>query len=793
MSINFKSTEDDWKTKLAGDIRPGRPEIERAFAEQAYSFIKAKAGGLMEDQWCLGFELIHSNDDNSRIIGAFVFRVGPTLWLAPVFFLNGQIKGDQFLWNSKKKLLVPLCNEWAEHIIRTSSSQLTQEGQLVDRAEVERHSGLGYDLNTIARQPHRLTKSASQALGLPGLGNSTEQQIVDIFGPVATENGPLTRQMLKVASDDFVDRLLATMEGSDKFAETMLQFTDGDLEPFKDAAIRATQVKVASEPPPALTFRIGMLPKVAADTKANMPANKAMWNHGFEVEDPRLPVDTVKMVQTDLQFASLEIGTVADIPVIGEEATARALVMRSIDLRPLNLSNGYYTDGPYPCGDKEQHLHLYFVDTNTTSRVLPQEVNGISLTDEDPTSRDVIEKIMKEPSVGETYYITTTAGKTITARPYYVVEMDKRKSGFVNLVVAPIYQYGLTGEHIAILMDESKSTDFKNGILGGDVAFLPCALEEKKQSNSPKYPYESESLIGNKKPAESPVPMPARSLFEIITKNNGLVVNANKSDRDKNYRLKIAYHNHEDENYVFDHPVKLAAALCLRVGLSGNDAMEVINELDENYRTKFATIAPVEMTKVALNNPSASLMRGYTQREPNWQPHFDSYNNVLTDFPREFQTSVSQQQSGRPSMEPNEMMQLMINQGSANAPAQEQNPQILPFDELMNMKPTDIETAMKDRNLMFATEHGVIGQLINTYDSGRVIAELIPDIEIGLDRLGRILFLLYWKPTDFERIYGSDELLQRETQLSGTFRSLGLLVLDLKKKPLDAAGSSQAL
>jgi len=79
-------------------------------------------------------------------------------------------------------------------------------------------------------------------------------------------------------------------------------------------------------------------------------------------------------------------------------------------------------------------------------------------------------------------------------------------------------------------------------------------------------------------------------------------------------------------------------------------------------------------------------------------------------------------------------------------------------------------------------EHGLVGSLINTYDSAAMIDKYIPDLEQALDRLGRILFLYYWKPRDFEDAYGADDMSNLENQLLSTFQSFGELVLELLKK-----------
>tara|TARA_B100000579_G_C22848316_1_gene865797 strand:- start:3431 stop:5470 length:2040 start_codon:yes stop_codon:yes gene_type:complete len=79
-------------------------------------------------------------------------------------------------------------------------------------------------------------------------------------------------------------------------------------------------------------------------------------------------------------------------------------------------------------------------------------------------------------------------------------------------------------------------------------------------------------------------------------------------------------------------------------------------------------------------------------------------------------------------------------------------------------------------------EHGLVGSLVNTFDSTIMIDKYLVSLEDGLDKLGRILFLFYWKPNDFSQLYGSDDQASLENKLLSNFKSFGDLVLELLKK-----------
>ena len=111
----MKYDNSDWR-KNAAATYPDQ-DVEKAFLDQAYVFIQNKATPLMRDPYRLGFEIVFKNDDNTRMVGIFVFRVDDDLLYAPVFFINGEIKGTDLLYRHATKKFVPLTNDWCLSLI----------------------------------------------------------------------------------------------------------------------------------------------------------------------------------------------------------------------------------------------------------------------------------------------------------------------------------------------------------------------------------------------------------------------------------------------------------------------------------------------------------------------------------------------------------------------------------------------------------------------------------------------------------------------------------------------------
>lgn len=111
-------------TKVADDATGGGQEssFEQSFAALANAYLKDKAPGLLDFE--IGFQLLDKNEDNSKAVGVIGFKVGPTWLYAPVFFLNGDLKGHELLYIKNQDLFVPLKENWLNYILNRRPHEL---------------------------------------------------------------------------------------------------------------------------------------------------------------------------------------------------------------------------------------------------------------------------------------------------------------------------------------------------------------------------------------------------------------------------------------------------------------------------------------------------------------------------------------------------------------------------------------------------------------------------------------------------------------------------------------------
>ena len=71
----------------------------------AYAYLRDKAPRLLD--YMVGFQLVERNEDNTKAMGVFGFNVDKQWLYAPVFFLNGDLKGHELLYVKGNDSFVP--------------------------------------------------------------------------------------------------------------------------------------------------------------------------------------------------------------------------------------------------------------------------------------------------------------------------------------------------------------------------------------------------------------------------------------------------------------------------------------------------------------------------------------------------------------------------------------------------------------------------------------------------------------------------------------------------------------
>src|SRR6185436_14894223 len=163
---------------------PGDDEagFEQSFSQLAHTYLQSKAPGLMDYE--VGFQLVDKSEDDSKALAVTVFKVGDMWLYAPVFFIDGDLKGHELLYIKNQDLFVPLLEEWLNYLLnrrphqmgKPVSKNLREHGVLPPNLYQLKYPPSKYaserqdkDANDKAHKPHSAALAAGAALAGAGL------------------------------------------------------------------------------------------------------------------------------------------------------------------------------------------------------------------------------------------------------------------------------------------------------------------------------------------------------------------------------------------------------------------------------------------------------------------------------------------------------------------------------------------------------------------------------------------------------------------------------------------------
>lgn len=254
-----KNKTPAWKQQLAGMGQYARTGVksaalggkgddtpfEQAFSNLAHAYLSDKAPGLLDHE--IGFQLLDRNNENTKAVGVFAFKVG-SLWMyAPMFFLNGDLKGHELLYLKNQDMFVPLKENWINYLVNRKPNIL---GQGVDRNLTQ----LGQrqpDFTQMSRSPSKFG-SANPTLKemitavMPALAKTATMNTATALNELGA--GLNLPKFLKEAGLDVVSKLVSTCKYAPQLASVIEEFHGLNVikEAIEANTARALQTKIAS-------------------------------------------------------------------------------------------------------------------------------------------------------------------------------------------------------------------------------------------------------------------------------------------------------------------------------------------------------------------------------------------------------------------------------------------------------------------------------------------------------------------------------------------------------------------
>ena len=736
-------SDNDWKKYAAGTY-PDQ-DVEKAFLDQAYVFIQNKATPLMRDPYRLGFEIVFKNDDNSRMVGIFVFRVDSDLLYAPVFFSNGQISGTDLLYRHNTKKFVPLNNDWCQYLISLSNYS---EGKKSPKDRTLASKGM----------------NVQELVTPPAYKSASVKEVWEDMQKEAGE-GPEKGSLLK----KFI------MEDGGYSAVQLL--TNTATENTKYAGYLAAHVGMENVMPDELNEDTRNKP---APVKEELIYEKGFFGEKYASKGGKITDTRTKLV----------------CKIITNESDKEHKA-DSYGGKHVRWEHGVYdiihkdgTSGKYKVAAIEDSKDVLVLADDGWQQVPADSLSIVGHEKDAASVNKVYDKTKWHTDAG-------TSGDHVLKFLQLLQEQ-----GMLNERGLEAFNAG--GDEAAILANEL-TPEGEEYTQNNYDSFIKALLDQQAVGHEKDAASEESHLKEGSWYAQVlstdenlKVTEPFQVVKEMDTLSDGVerykIKGAsghadwlNFRDDEEKYFLQLPQGDATFklmDNSNFDQLAKGANLSKAMVFPRGHyfvvDSVKGMSSEMPKLASQIYLMAELGMDEETSENIMEKAASGRFTFY--YEPLEKNATNLSFQQPPEFYAGFDPD-FGIPSESP-EKMTVISDSDQPEDPAQRigDGMKFENGDQIGTHNADSLAQLSMDTGQSQLFEHGAVGNLVDTYDSTMLIDKYIPVMEDGLDKIGRILFLFYWKPNDFSRLYGSDDQSGLENKLVSNFKSFGDLVLELLKK-----------
>lgn len=738
--------------------------FEKSFLSLAQATNRDKVPALQK--YMVGFQVLQKDDDDTRAVGVFGYKVGKDWYFAPVFFLRGQLKGTDLLYSHSDRLFVPLDDGWVSYFTNkddyspASPARIPEGGSIADPdfsfltdvpgsvvAAGNSSSGMQFSTKSAAMLCTDEVSARELDLATHGLLEKLRkaaESVFDLRDMFAQGKKPSVSQLCKRAGvpglPDILrvypqarKKLAAQMRDVD-FTNAVLQFYDvGDLAPKSNWRAAQSKRAEAARPAPEADLVVVQTPNDSGYEQLS-PEGKIKVLDGEQVIEDRREVTSTLLIDDTSRYSNPSGSGVWDvllqngktIPalvccdpyVIGEGRTQNTCVVyagadgmccaRTNDVWVTGRSSAKFTGRSIY--DVEQGARgLVLLPNGRTS--LPCAV--VNRTRGDVLQLDVIQGVLDRADYG-TGEVKDVASSQLEHGDYsWRIENFNRNSRQIDcdstagITLSPRTVTARCSGRMSFLSDNCRwlAIAYEKGtsMLGSDADGVEDYVAYVKLQ------------LGTASDVESRLFKVAQCL-EVVRDRHGDYTLSTEAGR-KHFTPKSAI-------------VHLVCTHDLRV----DDAIRVLGRCKRANTVQQVFVAPPAKSASRFTLPDST--------------HFDADMGM----------SVSEPISDTIDMRDDEVVDV-----------------------------TQDETVQK---IMYAAQAGkkdifdvaLLKNLARAVDVDSIVSAMLPDMLRALDKIGRMLFLFYWHQQAFITRYGREELPDIEEGLRNVFKSLGETVLYLKQK-----------
>ena len=736
-----------------------RVPFEQALSNLAHAFLRERAPQLIPYE--LGFQLLEKNEDNDRAVGVFGFKVGPQLLYAPVFFLNGELKGHELLWLKDSDTFIPMEESWINYILNRKPTVL---GETVD-PDLRMLGAERPAMRQFRDSPSKYAsvQPAWLQVGLPGLMYAKGRHVAV---------PPAVPELVK-SSAWAAHRFLQMIDVRPQLAEKFAQCYGTDL--LKCAVDVARTITTVC---PIEQKREKRAKTITGSIWRSTPPCHPNADLRIWVYDGTRPSDL-----DEKQAATLKRDGVYIADMREDKNTSQVLNVQF----PLAMQNPDQT-GIYEILTKPDSFdRCLFVDKPQGDRGRKTGCVLVRIGDDDNKAYTVTHP-------AKVFAVEKESGEEYDSYWQALPEAKNLERGATYMLLTPSGQGTYPFEVEETMPSEGEETCYKIWWKGGYGDDRPDCLPSVARRES-FYEYEGDSccdLISLNRIKGKNFVNRIKTLF---------VPPGTKMLRLKKSRLPNDYKHPEPIDPKNSEPPALRPGrhIDLQMGIyKTSSELKVINTGSEAWIN--GTRLP---TKAAL----ISLMKDYGLREKaardvlgkaqsrgghTWRIKYAQPYGAQANVPFELQQGgpyappiPTNEQTGQDtvfgSMTPTqEYMEEEYAVPALETTNARPNYALPPEPETMNQVMQAAQTGQQE-----ILDTSVLSNLLNASRDDTLIDQHLPNLVKGLDSIGRLLFNFYWHHDRYEDRFDAGELPELEDAMRNSFENLGELTLKLKQKAIE--------
>lgn len=760
--LNVVRSHDRSQTKSAslggrGDDTP----FEQAFSNLAHAYLRDSAPKLLDHE--VGFQLLDRNRENTKAVGVFAFKVGSQWLYAPVFFLNGDLKGHELLYIKNQDMFVPLKENWVNYLINRKPNIL---GSGIDR-NLSQFGQRQPDFTQLSRSPSKFgsaqpTLKEMMTAVMPTLAKTATMNTGEALESLGKSIN--FRDFLKEAGLETINALVKGCQYAPQLATAIEEFHGLDVikEAIAAAHARNSQPKIASvlseapkTPESAKGLEI-MTSSVTVQTKAP---------HDYtEEEQEKLLRDGVLIRDTrDRDNVSVPY----DIQTVKKLWTPNRSGLYDILVKPGNVERCYVAVHPMGAGKRSDFVTVVRTEgTPTWINTRADQVFCLTCVEGDefdswfnalPDANSAGKSgrymaISKQGDATVPFRVIREYGEHDGTNSYEVHFEDHSKFPPRGSIGACCYtdplNYDKYRDGERLHLNGKKGTSLRASM--GDVyvpegyKLLKCAPGEDDVAN-PK-PGEAACGCGESDP---PPLMP------------GNLVDAQLALMSKTAALTV-YHNGTSVTINKEAgltPIKALVTLVEHHGLREDAAREILKTAaaKRKYAGHIKYANPYGSPMMINSAPTAPSDPG---------PVMGGESIMGTTVPTQLGIDIGMPVSGM---------------SASQTDRQIYNPNtMLDKKDIRSV----VNAAQSGQREVFDT--AMVGAMLRTVRDDGMVDRYMGELTKGLDKLGRILFMFYWHGDRFAERYGKSDMPELEDSLRNAFEMLGDVILFLKQKTIEA-------